>query len=101
MIPSKIQLLRRIELPQHKRKHTPTCISLFSGCGGMDIGFSQAGFEIRAMVEWEKASCDTLRANWTMEGHRNWIDRSIEKERLGENDTETIEELLRWRERGP
>lgn len=37
----------------------------------MDIGFSQAGFEIRVMVEWGKAECDTLRLNWIKpEGYR-------------------------------
>lgn len=45
-----------------------TCISLFSGAGGAALGISQAGFEVRAFVEWEKAACDTLRLNWTREG---------------------------------
>jgi hypothetical protein len=41
--PSKIEhrFLRRAKLTN--RKHVPTCISLFSGCGGMDLGFRQAG----------------------------------------------------------
>jgi len=50
-------------------KVKPTVISLFSGCGGMDLGFRDGGWEIRVMVEWEKSACDTLRRNWTREGY--------------------------------
>lgn len=49
-----------------REKNAPTLISLFSGCGGCALGFWQAGFEVRAFVELDKAACDTL--------HRNWID---------------------------
>lgn len=38
-------------------------ISLFSGAGGLDIGFESAGFEIAVAVELDPACCDTLRAN--------------------------------------
>ena len=38
-------------------------ISLFSGAGGLDIGFEQAGFHIAACVEVDSSCCDTLRAN--------------------------------------
>ena len=38
-------------------------LSLFSGAGGLDIGFAQAGFEIVACVELEEKYCKTLRAN--------------------------------------
>ncbi|MCJ8052773.1 DNA cytosine methyltransferase [Shinella curvata] len=38
-------------------------LSLFSGAGGLDIGFLQAGFDIRACVEIENSYCDTLEAN--------------------------------------
>lgn len=41
-----------------------TVISLFSGCGGFDLGMCKAGFQSRVMVEWDKGCCDTLRANW-------------------------------------
>ena len=44
-------------------KKTRTAISLFSGAGGMDIGFAAAGFKILACVEVDPACCQTLRAN--------------------------------------
>lgn len=43
-------------------KKIPT-LSLFSGAGGLDLGFLQAGFDIVACVEIEAAYCETLRAN--------------------------------------
>ena len=38
-------------------------ISLFSGAGGLDIGFQRAGFETAVMVEYDPSCCRTLRAN--------------------------------------
>jgi len=38
-------------------------ISLFSGAGGMDVGFRDAGFQIIAANEMDKHACDTFRAN--------------------------------------
>src|SRR3989344_3418112 len=52
-----------------------TIISLFCVCVGMDLGFCQGGFEIRAMIEWDKSACDTLRANWHYKPNKprhNW-----------------------------
>lgn len=45
-------------------------LSLFSGAGGLDIGFLQAGFDIRACVEIENSYCDTLEAN--VGGHHGY-----------------------------
>lgn len=41
----------------------PQAISLFSGAGGMDIGFENAGFEIAVAVELDPSCCETLRVN--------------------------------------
>lgn len=41
----------------------PTTLSLFSGAGGLDIGFHCAGFHIIACVEIDKTACETLRLN--------------------------------------
>lgn len=38
-------------------------LSLFSGAGGLDIGFSDAGFDIVSSVEVERRFCDTLELN--------------------------------------
>ncbi len=38
-------------------------LSLFSGAGGLDIGFADAGFQIVNSVELEKKFCETLELN--------------------------------------
>ena len=38
-------------------------LSLFSGAGGLDIGFHKAGFDIIGCVEIEKQYCNTLTEN--------------------------------------
>lgn len=43
----------------HKLKH----LSLFAGCGGLDLGFQWAGMETIAAVEIKQFACDTLRKN--------------------------------------
>lgn len=38
-------------------------ISLFSGCGGLDLGFEKAGFEISAANEYDKTIWETFKVN--------------------------------------
>lgn len=38
-------------------------ISLFSGAGGLDIGFDRAGFKTAVAVELDPSCCDTLKTN--------------------------------------
>ncbi len=46
-----------------KQPVPPVTLSLFSGAGGLDIGFLKAGFDIVGCVEIEEAFCKTLEAN--------------------------------------
>jgi len=39
------------------------CVSLFSGAGGLDIGFERSGFHTLALNEIEPKFAETLRAN--------------------------------------
>ncbi len=41
-----------------------THISLFTGCGGLDVGFANAGIQTRVMVENAHSPCETLRCNF-------------------------------------
>ncbi|SET56139.1 DNA cytosine methyltransferase [Lacrimispora sphenoides] len=54
-----------------KDKHTIRTLSLFSGAGGLDIGFHKAGYDIVGCVEIEKQYCDTLIANRNMKRYFN------------------------------
>lgn len=64
-------------------------ISLFSGCGGLDLGFEMAGFEIPVANEFDKTIYETFKINHPktklIEGDIRKIDDSI-FEKLGEID---------------
>ena len=38
-------------------------LSLFTGAGGLDLGFHKAGFDIKTCIEIEKKFCETLKLN--------------------------------------
>lgn len=42
---------------------TLKAISLFTGIGGLDFGFEAAGFETAVALEFDRFSCNTIRAN--------------------------------------
>jgi DNA (cytosine-5)-methyltransferase 1 len=46
-----------------RRSQKPSCLSLFSGAGGLDFGLEAAGFQVALAVERDEACCKTLRAN--------------------------------------
>jgi len=43
----------------------PRVIELFAGCGGMALGFKNAGFRTVLANEWDNQACETLRQNVT------------------------------------
>jgi DNA (cytosine-5)-methyltransferase 1 len=45
-------------------------LELFCGTGGLALGLHQAGFEPKALIEWDKGSCDNIKAN-IARGYKN------------------------------
>jgi len=48
----------------NKKKVKPRVLSLFSGCGGMDLGFAQEGFEVVWANDFEHWACETYKKNF-------------------------------------
>jgi DNA (cytosine-5)-methyltransferase 1 len=66
-------------------------IELFSGTGGLALGLHKAGFEPAALLEWDKDSCDNIKAN--INGGFNGIS--------GWNVIQTDVRLVRYSDYGP
>jgi len=49
-------------LKQTKIKQ-PKAVDLFSGCGGLSLGLSRAGYDVIAAVEFDRLACETYRLN--------------------------------------
>lgn len=47
----------------HRRYQNPTILSLFTGAGGLDLGFGCAGFNVRLCVEVDEVAIRTLKRN--------------------------------------
>ena len=61
-------------------------ISLFTGIGGLDFGFEEAGFQTRVALEFDRFCCRTLRLNrpWeVIEGDINNVASATVLERAG------------------
>ena len=44
-----------------KEQNSMNVISLFSGCGGLDLGFERAGFNIPVVNEFDKTIWETFK----------------------------------------
>lgn len=54
-----------------KRRRNINAVSLFAGAGGMDLGFSAAGFKICCCIDNDPYSCKTLQMN---SGKKGFLD---------------------------
>ena len=51
------------QLSQVKWKDSPSTLSLFSGCGGIDLPFHKAGFKVVWAIDSNRDACRTFRRN--------------------------------------
>ena len=62
-------------------------LSFFTGCGGLDLGFEQAGFETTYATDIDEDSCNTLRMNL---GHHFNSNMVIERADIVQLDPRTL-----------
>ena len=55
----------------------PRVLDLFSGCGGLSLGFLAAGFELAAAVENDRAAAGSYGTNFHAGDDRHCVDRDI------------------------
>jgi DNA (cytosine-5)-methyltransferase 1 len=70
-----------------------TGISLFTGVGGMDIGFAKAGYKTRVMIENDPTACLNLRKNF------HWNELKTRKNNIGQpvwNSKEEMKKQITW-----
>ena len=48
------QLLKQYQKPHAEDLFSPTVIDLFCGCGGLSLGFKQAGYQVLAGIDHER-----------------------------------------------
>jgi len=68
-----------------RRRNGVPIVSLFSGCGGLDLGFEAAGFEQTASVEINELFCETLRLNrpkWKVVGPPDYEGNVSDRDQL-------------------
>ncbi|QTH70593.1 DNA cytosine methyltransferase [Pseudoalteromonas xiamenensis] len=78
-----VYLLDKANMPKshimNKNKFNKTSVSLFSGAGGMDVGFSKAGFRCLWANDMDKDACETFRINHGDIIHQGDIDELMQE----------------------
>jgi DNA (cytosine-5)-methyltransferase 1 len=75
-------------------------LELFAGAGGLAIGISRAGFQHKALIEWDADACDTLRLN-ARSGSGHAGDWRIVQEDVGKHDFKQYERSVELLSGGP
>lgn len=77
----KFLLTHRLRKQQHQQnQHKPVVVDLFSGAGGLSLGFTRAGWSVEFALDNNEVAMDTYRLNHPEIPHRNIICNDIREE---------------------
>ena len=78
---------------KHGKNKNLNVVDLFSGCGGLSLGFQMAGYNIKGMIDFDEDSLETAKANNLADHYlnidlfnKNWLDDLTKKITLKEID---------------
>jgi len=80
-------------------KAKPSFIDVFCGCGGLSLGFTQAGYELVFGIDLDKPSIDTIKENFgdekgilkdIREVRNDYIIKKIEENGFSKNDIDLV-----------
>lgn len=91
----------KTKIARLKAGHRPRVLDLFSGCGGLSLGFRSAGYEISAAIEYDPYAAKSHGTNFHYGDSRHCIARDITKtkpaeltEQLGLGDPASAFEII-------
>ena len=65
-----------------RKKNNLNVVDMFSGCGGLSLGFQMAGYNIKGMIDFDEDSLETAEANNLAEHYlnldlfkENWLEK--------------------------
>ena len=75
------------------KKNNLNVVDMFSGCGGLSLGFQMAGYNIKGMIDFDEDSLETAEANNLAEHYlnldlfkENWLEKFLNQINFNEVD---------------
>ncbi len=69
----------KTKIARLKNGHQPRVLDLFSGCGGLSLGFASAGYKITAAIEYDALAAKSHGVNFHKGDPRHCVARDITK----------------------
>jgi DNA (cytosine-5)-methyltransferase 1 len=81
------EAFKKLEVPEWKK--APTMISLFAGCGGLDLPFHRAGYKTKLVNEFNQDAAATFERNFGIKVNTQPIEEMVEQVQIPKVDLVT------------